>query len=70
MLPLGDTAVAVPLSSLIANPGLLSTTCSPGYRRTVVFSISSLSVPLKYENLAASIKARWIVLKGLVKELP
>jgi hypothetical protein len=45
--PEGETAVAVPLTSLIAKPGLLSITCSPGYRRMVVFSIISLSLPLR-----------------------
>ena len=50
--PLGETAVAVPLTSLIAYPGLLSIKCSPGYKRIVVFSTISLSSPLKNENIA------------------
>ena len=68
--PDGDTAFAVPLSSLIAKPGLLSITCSPGNRRMVVFSVISLSFPVKYENLADSISALCTVLKGLVREFP
>ena len=68
--PEGETALAVPLSSLIAKPGLLSTTYSPGKRRIVVFSTISLLLPLKYENLADSSRALWIVLNGVVKELP
>ena len=55
--PDGDTAVATPPTSLIAKPGLLSMTCSPGNRRMVVFSVISLLLPLKYENLADSIRA-------------
>ena len=39
-------------------PGLLSTTCSPGYSKIVVFPKRSLSSPFWYENLDASIKAR------------
>ena len=57
--PLGATASAndgAP-SSLIANPGRLSITCSPGKSKMVVFSTRSLSLPLKYENLADSTRA-------------
>ena len=68
--PDGDTAVAVLLTSLTANPGLLSITCSPGKSNIVVFSIKSLLFPLKYENLADSSKALWIVLNGCAKEFP
>ena len=62
--PEGDTAVAVPLTSLIPKPGLLSISCSPGYINIVVLSIKSLFSPLTYENLADSSKALWIVLNG------
>ena len=68
--PAGLTAFATPESFLIAKPGLLSTMCSPGKSNIVVLSTKSLSSPRKYENLAASIKALCIVLKGLVNELP
>ena len=46
--PVGDTDNAlVPSvgSGFIANPGLLSICCSPGYLNIVVFSVSSLSIP-------------------------
>jgi len=36
----------------------------------VVFANLSLSIPLWYENLADSINALCIVLKGLASELP
>ena len=54
--PDGDTAVAVLLTDLTANPGLLSITCSPGKSNIVVFSIKSLLFPSTYENLADSSK--------------
>jgi hypothetical protein len=44
--PAGEIAFAVPPSSLILNPGLLSTKCSPGNKRIVVLSNRSLSLPL------------------------
>jgi hypothetical protein len=44
--PLGDTAVATPLSLYTENPGRLSTVCAPGIKRIVVFSTSSLLFPL------------------------
>ena len=68
--PLGLTAFATPLSFLIAKPGLLSTIWLPGKSNIVVLSTKSLSFPATYENLADSISALWIVLKGLVNELP
>ena len=68
--PAGLIAFAIPPSFLIPKPGLLSTTCSPGYKSIVVLSTKSLSFPLRYENLAASMSALCIVLKGLVSELP
>ena len=68
--PVGDTAVAVPLTSLIANPGRLSIIYSPGKSKMVVYSVISLLLTLKYENLADSKRALWTVLKGLVNELP
>ena len=69
-LPPGETAFACPDSDLMPNPGLLSTTCSPGNKSIVVLSTKSLSSPFRYENLAASINALCIVLKGFVKEFP
>ena len=69
----GDTtsaALELPGSTLIPKPGLLSTIWSPGYINIVVFSIISLSLPPKYENLADSRRALWIVLNGWVKEFP
>ena len=68
--PAGLPAFATPPSFLIPKPGLLSTTCSPGYKSIVVLSTKSLSFPLRYENLAASMSALCNVLKGLVSELP
>ena len=68
--PEGDTAVAVPLTSLTAKPGLLSNSCSPGYTNIVVLSIKSLFSPFTYENLADSSKALCIVLNGAASELP
>ena len=68
--PLGLIAFAIPDSFLIPNPGLLSIKWSPGNISIVVLSTKSLSFPRRYENLAASISALWIVLKGLVNELP
>ena len=59
--PPGLTAFACPASDLIPNPGLLSTICSPGNRSIVVLSTKSLSLPFRYENLAASINALCIV---------
>ena len=56
--PEGDTAVAVELTSFNAKPGLLSTSCSPGYINIVVLSIKSLFAPRTYENLADSSNAR------------
>ena len=56
-VPPGLTAFATPLSFFIPNPGLLSTRCSPGKSNIVVFSTISLSLPLKYENRADSIRA-------------
>ena len=55
--PAGLTAFATPPSFLIPKPGLLSTICSPGYKSIVVLSTRSLSSPLRYENLAASMSA-------------
>ena len=55
--PAGLTAFATPPSLRIPKPGLLSTICSPGYKSIVVLSTRSLSSPLKYENLAASMSA-------------
>ena len=68
--PDGLTALAAVPTDLIPKPGLLSTIWSPGKSNIVVLSTKSLSFPFKYENLAASISALWIVLKGLVNELP
>ena len=69
-MPPGETVLATPPASYTANPGRLSITCSPGKIRIVVFSVISLSLPLKYENLADSISALCRVLKGFVNELP
>ena len=44
-VPEGLIAFATPFSSLIPNPGLLSTRCSPGNNNIVVFSTISLSFP-------------------------
>ena len=58
--PFGATAVATfgfELLGLIAKPGRLSITCSPGYTNIVVLSIRSLFLPVTYENLADSISA-------------
>ena len=68
--PPGLIAFACPDSDLIPKPGLLSTICSPGNKSIVVLSTKSLSLPFRYENLAASINALCIVLKGFVKEFP
>ncbi len=38
---------------------VVSIKCSPGNTRMVVFSVISLSLPLRYENLADSINAQW-----------
>ena len=57
LVPPGETAIAVPVIFWRANPGLLSRTCSPGNSKIVVFSTISLLLPLKYENLADSIRA-------------
>ena len=54
----------------ICNPGLLSIVWVPVDRWIEVLSNLSLSLPGWYEKRAASIKARWIVLKGRVLELP
>ena len=43
---------------------------SPGYINIVVLSIKSLLLPRRYENLADSSKALWIVLNGCASELP
>ena len=70
-VPDGETTLTPKAGSLrIAKPGLLSTTCSPGKSKIVVCSILSLLFPFRYENLADSINALWIVLKGLAREFP
>ena len=68
--PPGLTAFAIPPSSFIPKPGRLSTIWLPGKSNIVVLSTKSLSLPATYENLADSISALWIVLKGFVNELP
>ena len=43
--PDGDTTFATPPEFLSLNPGLLSTSCSPGIKRIVVLSIKSFDDP-------------------------